>query len=155
MMTAIRKRLENYALGHGGHVDVRDDRIRLEYHVSEISDAWRFAVRELEKADLKVKIVPVLGNTVRVDSAILAASAWMEFEQYASENSGRFHVVPRFDVKTRMEIYADFAANEAIAENWLTETIWMFGLQATTLSWSFLKEEWRQRFSDEGEMIGQ
>ncbi|MHA6643650.1 hypothetical protein [Mesorhizobium sp. A623] len=154
MMTAVRKRLENYALGHGGLVDAQDRRFRLEFHVSEISGAWRFAVRELEKARLKAKIVPVLGNEMPVDNVILAATAWMELEQYAAENGGRFHVIPRFDVKTTMEFYADFEVGEAKALNWLTETIWMFGLQATAVTWSCLNEEARQRLDDEGEVIG-
>lgn len=160
-LAEINRKLGYYALGHGGHFEVAEAdnvvRVLVDFDVYEISDAMRFVDRILKKSSFRANVTAVLGEARRVDKALLAASVRAELERYAEEDKGRFHVSPWLDetsVLSRLEIYADFEIGEAAAENWLVETIWMFGLQATGLSWRFINDEGRRRLGERSEVIG-
>ena len=155
----LKGRLYFYESGHGGRFFVSDGdpmTIVVRFHVSDISEAWRFAERQLEKAGLKAELTPMLGEKLDVDRVALSSLFKMELRKYACENNGRFHASWKITPKTvlwRGEIYADFEVDEGKAEDWLAETIFMFGLQATALSWRFLNQEARDRLSERGEVI--
>lgn len=155
----FKGRLTYYESGHGGRFFVSDGdpmTIVARFHVSDISEAWRFANRQLEKAGLKAELVPMLGEKLDIDPVALSSMFKMELRKYACEHNGRFHAGWKITPKTilwRREIYADFQVGEGKAEDWLTETISMFGLPATALSWRYLNQEARDRISEGGEVI--
>ncbi len=155
----LKGRLYFYETGHGGRFFVSDGdpmTIVVRFHVSDISEAWRFANRQLEKSGLKANLVPMLGEKLDIDTVALSSLFKMELRRYSSEHDGRFHASWKITPKAvlwRSEIYADFEVDEGKAEDWLAETVAMFGLPATALSWRYLIQEARDRISEGGEVI--
>jgi hypothetical protein len=155
----LKGRLYYYETGHGGRFFVSDGdpmTIIVRFHVGDISEAWRFANRQLEKAGLTANLVPMLGEKLDIDPVALSSMFKMELRKYACEHGGRFHADWKITPRTIFGIgkfYSDFEVNEGMAEDWLGETISMFGLQATALSWRFLNQKARDRISEGGEVI--
>ncbi|MCV3240643.1 hypothetical protein [Mesorhizobium sp. ZC-5] len=160
-LVGIRRKLGNYALGHGGHFEVAKAgkvlRVTVDFHVHEICGAMRFVDRLFKASGIRNNVTVVLGPARPIDGAMLAASVFLEFYRYACEHRGRFHVSPRLDrttVLSSLEIFADFEVGEEAARDWLAETIWMFGLKATALPWRLLNERDRQCLLERSEVVG-
>jgi hypothetical protein len=160
-LVEIRRKLGNYALGHGGHFEVAKAghvlRVTVDFHTHEISGAMRFVDRVFKDSGFRTNVSVILGNARPINRASLAASIFLELDRYACEHNGCFHVSPRLDeatVLSTLEIFADFEIGEDEAEDWLAETIRMFGLRATALSWRTISEPSRQRFLERSEVVG-
>jgi hypothetical protein len=155
----LKGRLYFYETGHGGRFFVSDGdpmTIIVRFHVCDISEAWAFASRQLEKAGLKAELTPMLGEKLDVDRVALSSLFKMELRHYAYRHNGRFHADWRITPRTIFgigKIFADFEVDEGMAEDWLGETISTFGLQATALSWRFLNQHARDHISKGGEVI--
>ena len=155
----LKVRLHYYESAHGGRFFVSGgDPMTLiaRFHVGDISEAWKFANRQLEMAGLSANLVPMLGEKLDIDPVTLSSMFKMELRHYAYRHDGRFHADWKITPMTIFgigKIYADFEVDEGEAEDWLAETVAMFGIPATALSWRFLNQDARDHISESGEVI--
>jgi hypothetical protein len=161
MPEEIRRKLEIYAFGHGGHFDIgaAEDRVQVavKFHPHSFSLAWMFAEEVFRKHDIDVELRPSLTDRiVEPDTEQVAQLFYGEVKQFAEQQGGRFifarHIGNQTAI-TPMKVYADFADEQA-AVDWLEEMITMLFVPAIALRWSRLSEAARNRILESGAVLG-